>query len=88
MAFEFGLFDFLLAPLLLIGVPIAVIVLARRAITRYSGLRSSHADEQTRQQLHDELHAASLRIEELESQLTRVEQRARFTEALLDKRPE
>lgn len=78
----FGLgFGELVVVLLTLAVPIAVLLLAGIGIARMLGRGSPPAETR---QLATELQQAQLRIEELEAKVALVEEKAAFTQQLLE----
>lgn len=85
MPFGIGPLELLLL-LALFCVPVGVVALVVRLVSR--GRRSDSLPLQARNpQLAADLQATQLRLEELEAKLARSEERAAFTEALLEARP-
>jgi hypothetical protein len=87
MPFGLGIIELIVALILLVGIPAGAIALGVWAFTRFSGRRRLKPAGQD-QQLAAELDSAQLRLEDLEGKLARAEERARFTECLLERRPE
>jgi hypothetical protein len=87
MPFGLGIIEVIVVLVLLIGIPAGAIALGVWAFTRFSG-RDRLGGERQDQQLAAELDSAQLRLEDLEGKLARAEERARFTESLLERRPE
>jgi hypothetical protein len=82
----FGLgFGELLLVLAMFGVPVAVVLVAAKALSRAFGSSRSLPTAES-QRLTGELQQAQLRIEELESKLERVDEKATFTQQLLEER--
>lgn len=78
----FGLgFGELIFVLLTLGLSIAVLVLVARVAARMIGRGSPPAENR---QLANELRQAQLRITELETKVAQVEEKAAFTEKLLE----
>lgn len=83
LPFGLGVGELILA-LLILGVPIAVLLLGVKAISRALGSgRSPRAAEN--QQLAAELRQAQLRIEELEAKVAQVDEKATFAQELLER---
>jgi type II secretory pathway pseudopilin PulG len=86
MSYGLGLIDLIFA-LIMLGILAGVIALGVRAVNRFAGRRRLEETRQD-QQFAAELDSAQLRLEDLEGKLARAEERARFTESLLERRPE
>lgn len=85
MPFGIGTFETVLILAVLVGIPVAVVVLLIRSQTR--GPRADRpAGPAATPQLTAELDATRQRLEELEAKLARTEEKVTFTESLLDER--
>jgi len=85
MPFGLGVFETGLILAVLVGIPVAVVVLLIRSQTR-GGSADHPASPAATPQLTAEIDAARRRLEELEAKLARTEEKATFTESLLDER--
>lgn len=85
MPFGLGTVETFLILAVLVGLPVAVVALIIRAHSRGTGA-DLPANPAAARQLSAELDATRRRLEELEAQLARTEEKAGFTESLLDDR--
>ena len=82
----FGLgFGELLIVLLMYAVPAVILVVAARFLFRMMGGSRNGPDQIGHQQLVTELELAQTRIEELEARVSRVDEKATFTQDLIEK---
>lgn len=86
MPFGLGIVETVLIVAVLVGVPVAVVVLLIRSQTRGPGA-DRPASPAAPPQLTAELDATRQRLEELEAKLARTEEKVTYTESLLDERP-
>jgi hypothetical protein len=84
MPFGLGFFE-LFVVLVMLVVPVVVLVLAAKLISRMFRPGRARADEVEQHQLAAELQRTRIRIEELESRVARVDEKASFTQELLEK---
>lgn len=84
MPFGLGIVETVLVLAVLVGVPVAAVVLLIRSQTRGSG--ADRPASPAPPQLTAELDATRQRLEELEAKLARTEEKVEFTESLLDER--
>ena len=87
MPFGLGVFETVLILAVLVGIPVAVVVLLIRSQTRGMGADRA-VSPPAAPQLTAELDATRQRLEELEAKLARTEEKVTFTESLLDERQE
>jgi hypothetical protein len=84
MPFGLGVFETVLILAVLVGIPVAVVVLLIRSQTR--GMGADRPAGPPAPQLTAELDATRQRLQELEEKLARTEEKVTFTESLLDER--
>lgn len=85
MPFGLGAFETLLLLAIVVGVPLAAVVLLVRALARRPGADGG-ADPRSGRHQPAELDSTRHRLEELEAKLARTEEKVAFTESLLDDR--
>ncbi len=85
MPFGLGIVGTVLILAVLVGIPVAVVVLLIRSQTRGAGADRPATPAAT-PQLSAEFDAARRRLEELEAKLARTEEKVTFTDSLLDER--
>jgi hypothetical protein len=84
MPFGLGLFE-LIFVLVVLALPVVVLVLAAKFISRMFRPARIGSAEIEQHQLANELQRAHDRIEELEARVARVDEKASFTQDLLEK---
>nr|ASV46988.1 hypothetical protein [uncultured bacterium] len=85
MPFGLGAFETLLVLAIVVGIPIALVVLLVRAMARRPGADGPTGPQVGRHQTA-ELDSTRHRLEELEAKLACTEEKVAFTESLLDDR--
>jgi cell division protein FtsL len=82
----FGLgFGELIIAMLLLGAPVALLVLTTKHIARALGSGRNDPQQLEHQQRAAELKDAQFRIEELEAKVDRIDEKADFTQRLLER---
>jgi hypothetical protein len=82
----FGLgFGELIVVLGALAIPVVVLVLAVKLISRLVGPSATRHDELDQRQMATELQQARQQIEALEARIARVDEKASFTQELLEK---
>jgi hypothetical protein len=84
MLFGLGAGELVLV-MLLLGAPVALLLLTARRIARALGSGRNNPQELEHQQRAAELRDAQFRIEELEAKVARVDEKADFTQRLLER---